>query len=292
MIGGPIPGEWLNGDPVRVILHWTAGTYEVSDLDRQHYHFLIDGAGKVHRGRYSLADNASCRDGRYAAHTRGMNTGSAGIAICGMGGATHPESVRGFNPGRWPFNQTQWQVAQACAAQVLAYADLPADARTCFSHWEAQALHGVRQRGKWDISVLPWDPGLDRGVVMAQLRGGVATLLGAEPTVLINGNLISHAALLEGGRVWLWIRPIAEWFDWHIEDVEPDQVRLLVGADPDAVGTRTGLPARIVDGRAWVPARELVPILSGLGWRLAWDQARNRLAITTRVSVPTLSSGE
>ena len=65
-----------------IILHWTAGNYFPNNIDLLHYHFLIDGEGVVHKGKYKPVDNINCTDGKYAAHCGGGNTGRIGIAIC------------------------------------------------------------------------------------------------------------------------------------------------------------------------------------------------------------------
>lgn len=68
----------------RIILHWTAGSNYPNSTDFQHYHFLIDKEGKIYSGKYSPEDNLNCTDGKYAKHCGGGNTGSIGVAVCGM----------------------------------------------------------------------------------------------------------------------------------------------------------------------------------------------------------------
>lgn len=65
-----------------IILHWTAGGYNPCKTDILHYHFIIDGIGRVHAGDFSPEDNIDCKDGKYAAHCGGGNTGRIGISIC------------------------------------------------------------------------------------------------------------------------------------------------------------------------------------------------------------------
>lgn len=65
-----------------IVLHWTAGSYKPNSTDLKHYHFIVDGNGVVHSGKYKPLDNENCKDGNYAAHTGGGNTGRIGIAIC------------------------------------------------------------------------------------------------------------------------------------------------------------------------------------------------------------------
>ena len=70
----------------RIIIHWTAGTYQPNNTDFEHYHYLVNGDGMVINGKFKPEDNLNCNDGKYAAHTGGGNTGSIGIAMCGMSG--------------------------------------------------------------------------------------------------------------------------------------------------------------------------------------------------------------
>lgn len=65
-----------------IILHWTGGNYTPCPTDIVHYHFIIDGEGEIHNGKYLPRDNRNCTDGKYAAHCGGGNTGRIGIAIC------------------------------------------------------------------------------------------------------------------------------------------------------------------------------------------------------------------
>lgn len=68
----------------RIIIHWTGGTNQPNTKDFEHYHYLINGDGLVIKGKYTPEDNLNCTDGKYAAHTEMGNTGSIGIALCGM----------------------------------------------------------------------------------------------------------------------------------------------------------------------------------------------------------------
>lgn len=135
----------------RIIWHWTAGTHTVSGLDRAHYHFIIDGAGKVHAGSLKPEDNLSTSDGRYAAHTRGCNTGSIGIAVAAMAGAVE----RPFNPGRFPITPAQIGALVALTRDLAGKYRIPVTRETILSHAEVQPTLKIAQRGKWDISWLP-----------------------------------------------------------------------------------------------------------------------------------------
>ncbi len=135
----------------RIIIHWTGGTGTFGALDAEHYHFAIDWTGKVHQGKHKPEANLDCTDGRYAAHTRRCNTGSIGIALCGM----HEAVERPFDPGKNPINHKQVDaLAELCADLCEGYG-IPVTPQTVLTHAEVQPTLGIKQRGKWDITWLP-----------------------------------------------------------------------------------------------------------------------------------------
>lgn len=139
----------------RIILHWTAGGYTPNGLDKRHYHFLIDGDGKVVDGNNPPEANAriaSPTDGStYAPHTRQMNTGSIGVAVAAMRGAVE----RPFDRGPSPIKPVQVEALVRLVADLAREYDIPVTRETILSHAEVQKTLGVRQRGKWDITWLP-----------------------------------------------------------------------------------------------------------------------------------------
>ena len=154
VIVGVIPTAWLQKVPMkRIIAHWTAGSYKVSALDREHYHFIVSGAGEIVKGDHDVSDNVNTGDGDYAAHTRGCNTGSIGISLACMAGAEENP----FDPGAFPMNRTQWDAMIRAIAQLCVFYDIPVMANTVLSHAEVQGTLGVVQRGKWDFTRLAFD---------------------------------------------------------------------------------------------------------------------------------------
>ena len=137
----------------RIICHWTAGASKPNAVDFEHYHFLIDGDGVVHSGKHKPEDNLNCKDGRYAAHTLNCNTGSIGVALCGMAGAVESP----FDAGKHPINKKQWSALVKLIASLSRKYKIGITAKTVLSHAEVQANLNITQRGKWDISRLPWD---------------------------------------------------------------------------------------------------------------------------------------
>lgn len=135
----------------RIILHWTAGADGLIELERQHYHIIIDRAGRTHVGALKPEANANCRNGRYAAHTRALNTGSIGVALDAMAGAKQTP----FEPGKYPITQVQVQALAETAADLCETYQIPVSPYSVLTHAEVQPTLGVKQRCKWDITWLP-----------------------------------------------------------------------------------------------------------------------------------------
>jgi len=134
-----------------MIIHWTGGGPSATVLDREHYHYIVEQSGRLVKG-VPVEANADPLDiSSYAAHTRSFNTDSIGFALTGMVGAEE----RPFKPGRFPLTQPQTECAWQHAARILKEHGLPVTTKTCFTHAEAEPLHGVEQWGKWDITWLP-----------------------------------------------------------------------------------------------------------------------------------------
>lgn len=166
-LGHVIPKEWLDsGKPERIIAHWTAGAYLVSELDKEHYHFIIDGDSKLFRGDHSVSDNDLATDGDYAAHTRGCNTKSIGISVACMAGAIESP----FKEGRYPMKELQWKMMAQVAAELCIHYKIPVGVRTVLGHGEVQRILGIAQAGKWDPMVLPWQHQIDKSVVGDMFR--------------------------------------------------------------------------------------------------------------------------
>lgn len=151
-----IPASWLPpGRKIhRVIVHWTGGVYTVSGPDKAHYHAII--------GKDGVAVKGYTPTGWICAHTRNLNSGSYGLSIAAMAGAQE-----GGPYGKWPMTELQWERAAQAAADVVHAYDLRLYERTVLCHQEVTYVYGpeatppgpesLRQRGKWDVSELPWE---------------------------------------------------------------------------------------------------------------------------------------
>lgn len=138
----------------RVIVHWTAGTYKVSALDKQHYHGIVDGNGLRVLGNHPISANRPpLKPGKYAAHTLNCNSHSIGLAAACM----HKAEEKPFKAGKYPLNEKQWNELVAWTAQHCITYNIPVTPKTVLTHAEVQANLGIKQRGKWDITRLPFD---------------------------------------------------------------------------------------------------------------------------------------
>ena len=153
----------------RIIIHWTASSYTPNATDLEHYHFLIDGEGKVIKGKYKPEDNLNCNDGKYAAHCGGGNTGAIGIALCGMAGYKNPTYI-----GHFPLKQIQFERAFKLAAELCKTYNIPISAQTVFTHYEFGRQHpNTSSAGKIDINFIPYLPNLRAENVGGFIRGKV-----------------------------------------------------------------------------------------------------------------------
>lgn len=151
-----VPSDWMPRANInRVIVHWTAGQHRASEDDRKHYHVLVEFDARLVRGIPTIDKNdaSGARTG-YAAHTLNCNTGSAGVSMCGMAGAVESP----FSPGSAPLTQVQWDAMTRVVSDICRRYGVPVTDRTVLTHAEVQPNLGIAQRGKWDVTRLPFDP--------------------------------------------------------------------------------------------------------------------------------------
>ena len=199
----------------RIICHWTAGAHRATATDRKHYHFIFEADGREVVGNLPIEANASPIRGAYAAHTLHCNSGSIGLSMACMRGATENPLNYGPSPMTW----LQWDAMCRKAAELCVAYNIPVTPRTVLSHAEVQGTLGIRQRGKWDFTVLPFDTSL-RGAkacgdrLRADVKAHVAKLLRPvafadlpdgeiETALRVDGSrTIAGADAIAGGTVW------------------------------------------------------------------------------------------
>lgn len=173
-----VPAAWMPAARMRgIIVHWTAGAHKASALDREHYHVLIEGGGKLVRGIPSIALNQKPASKGYAAHTLKCNSGFIGVALCCMAGAIEAP----FNAGVAPMTRSQWDALPFVLADLCRFYAIGVTPRTVLSHAEVQPTLGIAQRGKWDITRLAFDPSIKGAKACGDLfRAATAKLLALE----------------------------------------------------------------------------------------------------------------
>lgn len=151
-----LPKAWMpKANMSRIICHWTAGSHSASDVDKKHYHIIVEGSGQFVRGNHSIKANEKPIKGKYAAHTLNCNTGSIGVSMCCMYGAKENP----FKSGKYPMTKAQWDAMVDAVARLCIEYDIVVTPKTVLSHAEVQANLGIKQRGKWDFTRLSFDPG-------------------------------------------------------------------------------------------------------------------------------------
>lgn len=140
----------------RIIMHWTAGSHKANDLDKKHYHVIFEGDGNIVYGSHAfLANKSPLEPGKYAAHTLNCNSDSIGLAVACMLHAVENQTF-----GKYPMTEKQFEAMCKYAADLCKLFGIPVTEKTVLSHAEVQSNLGIKQRGKWDFTVLPFKPEL------------------------------------------------------------------------------------------------------------------------------------
>lgn len=151
-MGGKVKDTELGVPMKRIIMHWTAGADGVNDLEKDSYHFIVSRDGGVTQGKDKVEDNIPpLVQGQYAAHTWKLNSYSIGVSLDAMAGATE----RPFSWGDYPLTDKQVDALCLLVAALSTKHSVPVTPETVLTHAEVQPTLGVKQRNKWDITVLP-----------------------------------------------------------------------------------------------------------------------------------------
>lgn len=140
----------------RIIIHWTGGANTANATDKQHYHYMIEANGEVKTGKFPVLANEKCREDAnghalYAAHTGGGNTGSIGVALCGMWGFKNIKNI-----GCYPLVKKQCERAFKLIAELSVKYGIPINENTVMTHYEFGLKHPkTKSHGKIDIIYLP-----------------------------------------------------------------------------------------------------------------------------------------
>lgn len=128
----------------KIIIHYTGGTYKANEHERKCYHFIVQGNGSVILGMYPPEANLNCKDGNYAAHCGGGNTGAIGVALSGM-----------YN-GEYPIKRQQLESACRYIAKLSSKYGIRITNKNILTHAEFGLSHPkTTSAGKQDFTSLP-----------------------------------------------------------------------------------------------------------------------------------------
>ena len=145
----------------RIHWHWTASTYEVNDNVTKHYNNCFDIKGICYNGGSLPKDQASYdyKRGVGVSHTLNANTGAIGLAVVACADRKVTNWAKGIvNIGKYPMNWKQIDSMLKKTAEYCLEYDIRPSPWTVLTHAEVQGNIGIKQRGKWDIRVLPDEP--------------------------------------------------------------------------------------------------------------------------------------
>ena len=192
----------------RTITHWTAGGSRANDVDKKHYHFITEWDGEIIKGKQEPEDNIVTSDGDYAAHVLNLNRGSIGVAMAGMHGAVESP----FDPGPAPITEKQFEHHCMLLAELHRKYAIPVTRETCLTHAEVQPTLGVVQRGKWDLTRLPFKLDLRGALPVGDyMRERVKTYMqasGVEVLPAARASLL-HEGMAYSAEVELWQHELA-----------------------------------------------------------------------------------
>lgn len=153
----------------RIILHWTAGNNYPSSTDLERYHYLVDNLGVTHNGKFKPEANLNCKDGKYAQHCGGGNTGSIGIALCGMKDFKHKN-----NMGVSPISKIQFEHAMKLVAKICIKYNITIAPDTVMTHYEFGKSHPKSSSyGKIDVTFVPPYPWIEKDEVGKFIRSKI-----------------------------------------------------------------------------------------------------------------------
>jgi N-acetylmuramoyl-L-alanine amidase CwlA len=159
----------------RIAIHWSVGQYTPNADDLEHYHFLIDDKGVIHKGNKPPESNlaSSVKAGTYVQHLGGGNTDTIGVSFASMLGYQGRNHV-----GNFPITEVQFEAGMKLVAELCHKYNIKVTESTVFSHYEFGKLHpDSPSGGKIDITFLPHKPELKPEEVGNYIRSRVTAYL-------------------------------------------------------------------------------------------------------------------
>lgn len=137
----------------KIIIHHTGGSWTPNETDLKHYHFIVTGSGQVKFGKFKPEDNINCKDGKYAEHCGGGNTGAIGVSMAAMLGYGAKSGLI------YPIRKQQFESCMNLVAVLCKKYNIPITPETVFTHKEfGDKNPDTSSGGKIDICYLPCYP--------------------------------------------------------------------------------------------------------------------------------------
>ncbi|WP_342075300.1 N-acetylmuramoyl-L-alanine amidase [Yoonia sp. SS1-5] len=239
-----IPAAWMKKAAMqRIHLHWTAGGHKANSVDKKSYHILVEGDGGLVKGDRPIHSNAKGSGIKRASHTLNANTGAIGVSLCCM----RKSRESPFDAGPSPMTKKQWNAGMKVLAELADFYNIKITPRTILTHAEVQPNLNIRQKNKWDITRLAFDPSIKgHADVGDEMRAQVAAQLD----------------LLRGGS-------------GKKDETPPDSTKLakfrVSGVHPSTLNFRDNPDGNKIGA---LPERTVVEFISAVGF---WWQVRTRL---------------
>lgn len=136
----------------RIIIHWTGGNYQTNTKILDSYHYAILENGSIVPCNHRPEDNINCNDSNYAPHCGGGNTGSIGVAMCGM---YVPNGINIKNTN-YPLTKKQCEATFKFVAELAKKYNIQITKDTILTHYEFGLKNPkTSSAGKIDIIYLP-----------------------------------------------------------------------------------------------------------------------------------------
>jgi len=156
----------------RIHWHWAGSGYNIGWDTVKHYNGFFDHEGNEYDGGAPPQQQAFYIPGKVGvSHTRNANTGAVGLSISGMTDSEVNWGTGKVNQGTYPITWAAVDAMLEKTAELCRRFEIIPSPWTTLTHAEVQSNLNIKQRGKWDIRVMPEsDELLSPWVAGSQLR--------------------------------------------------------------------------------------------------------------------------
>jgi hypothetical protein len=142
----------------RIHWHWTVSGYSVTPQTVKHYNGVFDCEGNEYDGGSPPQHQANYGYNMGVSHTLNANTGSVGLAVACLAGVKPDWGSMTVKQGKYPITWNSLDSMLEKTMELCKLYNIYPSPWTTLTHAEIQPNLGIRQRGKWDIQILPDEP--------------------------------------------------------------------------------------------------------------------------------------